>query len=239
MFKYHELNTYNYMNDILKVFDSDKISKVRLGKDNDGGYVIVDNLEYDVLISCGINDDDSFEHDFIKKYNTKCYAFDFSISNIPNPHSMISFKPLKVCNHNSESETDLNDLLSKYDNIFLKMDIEGSEFKWILHTSLEDLTKIKQIVIEFHEPGYNYNKKWAAIDKLNETHYLCHIHVNNIFNNKSMKNNIPKIFECTYISKQIIEDVYPNKNVFPTKLDMPTFVEFPDIRLSSYPYVSL
>ena len=37
-----------------------KLPKVRIGKSDDGGYVIVDNPKYDLLISCGISNDDSF-----------------------------------------------------------------------------------------------------------------------------------------------------------------------------------
>ena len=43
--------------------------KKRVGKDNDGGYVIVDLPgEYDILISGGISDDISFEQNLLKEY---------------------------------------------------------------------------------------------------------------------------------------------------------------------------
>lgn len=56
----------------------------RYGRANDGGYVcssrLVENTE--VLLSFGINDDWSFENDFVKASNAYCVAFDFSISRI-------------------------------------------------------------------------------------------------------------------------------------------------------------
>ena len=40
-------------------------------------------MNYDVLLSCGIANDDTFEHYFVNKHNTKCFAFDGTINNIP------------------------------------------------------------------------------------------------------------------------------------------------------------
>lgn len=42
---------------------------IRLGKDNDGGYLVTRSsiLKATVLVSLGINDDWSFERDLIKK----------------------------------------------------------------------------------------------------------------------------------------------------------------------------
>ena len=42
-------------------------SKVRIGRQNDGGYVIIDGYYYDLMLGCGISDDSSFEHAFLQK----------------------------------------------------------------------------------------------------------------------------------------------------------------------------
>jgi len=84
--------------DYLRVYESDKI-KTRISaihhinNIDDGGYVIADGLEYDLLISCGIGDNCNFENAFLEKYNTcKCYAFDGTIDNLPyNSNSKINF----------------------------------------------------------------------------------------------------------------------------------------------------
>ena len=39
---------------------------IRIGRDFDGGYVLADVKEYDLLISAGIGGDISFEHNFCK-----------------------------------------------------------------------------------------------------------------------------------------------------------------------------
>lgn len=55
--------------------------KKRVGNPNgDGGYVIIDGLgDYDLLLSAGIADDISFEDEFLKDKNIKCFAFDGTI----------------------------------------------------------------------------------------------------------------------------------------------------------------
>ena len=56
---------------------------VRLGKDNDGGYLICENSIKDssCLVSFGISDDYSFEEDFRNRNNNKVLAFDPTVTN--------------------------------------------------------------------------------------------------------------------------------------------------------------
>ncbi|MDC0444497.1 hypothetical protein OAM78_04105 [Alphaproteobacteria bacterium] len=55
---------------------------LRLGRTNDGGYVVKSNdvSKSDHLISFGINDDWSFESDFRKQHNVPISAFDASVN---------------------------------------------------------------------------------------------------------------------------------------------------------------
>jgi len=57
---------------------------VRLGKNNDGGYLVCKNsIEVsDCLISFGISDDFSFEEDFKNKKNIPIFAYDPTSTNI-------------------------------------------------------------------------------------------------------------------------------------------------------------
>ncbi len=82
-------------------------TKIRLGKDNDGGYVLADlpNVKYSVLIAGGIDSDVSFENDFITKYsNTKCYAFDGTISSLPDCSSDITFVKKNIGGENTDGQ---------------------------------------------------------------------------------------------------------------------------------------
>ena len=56
---------------------------IRLGKNNDGGYLICKNSleKSNCLVSFGISDDFSFEEDFKKLNNIKVFAFDPTVTN--------------------------------------------------------------------------------------------------------------------------------------------------------------
>ena len=70
----------------LRVYKSE-FPKERIGKKNDGGYVIcnIPDIKYDVLISGGIENDTSFEDEFLNKYSDiECYAYDGTILESPS-----------------------------------------------------------------------------------------------------------------------------------------------------------
>ena len=225
--------------DLLKVYKL-KNTKIRLGKENDGGYVILDGFSYDILIGCGISADISFETQFINKYDVDCYAFDGTVEDLPQPNTRIKFIKKNISKRNSLTETNLRELISKYNNIFLKMDIEGSEYSWINTLKDDDLNRIKQIAIEFHWPFGFFGARWRSIRKLTNTHYLCHIHANNGPGVRKVgKHLIPNVFECTFIRKKDINYIpVLNDEKFPTKLDMKCVAGMDDIILDGFPYVN-
>jgi len=127
--------------------------KKRIGRNNDGGYVIceIPNITYDVLLSGGIKDDTSFEDNFLELNPTiQCYAFDGTIDSSPSKNSRFNFLKKNIAAINSDNLTNLHEYLSKYKNIFVKMDIEGSEFDWLNSLNSEHMNNISQMVIEFH-----------------------------------------------------------------------------------------
>ena len=215
-------------------------TKIRLGKDNDGGYVFSDipNVNYSVLIAGGIDRDVSFENDFVKKYpNTKCYAFDGTISTLPDFSSDITFIKKNIGGENTEKMTNLHDIIDEHECIFIKMDIEGDEIPWINSLSSEQMNKFDQIVIEFHGP-FSYNEKFI-FDKINRQHYLVHLHGNNCreiicYNGFFM----PTLFECTYLHKKYFTSKPEfNTDPIPSELDMPNVVSREDIHINYPPFV--
>jgi beta-1,4-mannosyl-glycoprotein beta-1,4-N-acetylglucosaminyltransferase len=214
--------------------------KMRLGKDNDGGYVICDiqNISYDLLLSCGISDDISFEEFFCNKYNTTaCYAFDGTIENINIINKNISFFRQNINNYNDDKNTNLHSTIEMFDNIFLKMDIEGYEIPWIKSLDVKHLNKFSQIVIEFHFP-FSY-KEVHAFDILNESHILVHFHANNCCGVRNHKGVfIPNVFECTYVHKRHYPPPYIlNTDVIPGVLDMKNVLNNNEIIIDYEPFV--
>ena len=106
--KYHDLSNFKF--NLLEVKNPNN-KKIRLGKKNDGGYIIVDNLEYDLIISCGIADDISFEKDILLKFpNIKVLAYDGTINNLPEPNNKIQFIKKNISDIDSNTTTNLKKL---------------------------------------------------------------------------------------------------------------------------------
>jgi len=204
-------------------------NKIRLGNNKDGGYVIADIGNYDLYISCGIGDDESFSNDIIKKYEIdNSIAFDGTIEKLPEnfPSSM------KFVEKNIDENNLLIDLLKNHSDIFLKMDIEGSEIYWILNT--DGISRIKQMVIEFHKLFLNRKEIVKCLEILNETHYIIHCHGNNY--SSLSEDNLPDVIEITFIRKDYLKDPILNYLSLPSILDFPNNPNFPDIDLNYYPF---
>jgi hypothetical protein len=222
-------------------------TKCRLGNTSDGGYVIgMINGEYDCYISAGVSNEESFSRDFIIQYNmneNNSFAFDGTITNYPvNYTKDISFIKKNINNFFDEKNDNLESYMKQYKNIFLKMDIEGSEYNWLLNTDEKYLNTFKQIVMEFHgindsSWGATYQQKIECFRKLSNTHYLIHIHGNN---HSGHKNNIPDVVEATFIRKDYFDNKPElNKINLPIRgLDFPCFNKKSDYNLSFPPFVN-
>ncbi len=225
---------------LLTVYKS-PFKKNRIGKDNDGGYIIVDipNPRYEILIAGGIEDDISFEEHFTNRYpNVECIAFDGSISNVPIHNDRITFIHQYISGYNDAHVTNLHDIIDKHNSVFVKMDIEGHEIPWIKSLNSEQLNKLEQIVLEFHFP-FSENEI-DAFENLNQNHFLVHFHANNgcgLRNHNGI--NIPNVFECTYLHKKYFTR-FPelNSDVIPGILDMPN-VAGDEIQINYPPFVNL
>ena len=133
-------------------------------------------------------------------------------------------------------------LINKYNNIFLKMDIEGGEYPWLLSIDESQLTKFKQIVIEFHGItnngwGCDYDNKIKCLQKLSNTHFIIHAHGNNY---GPVVNNIPDVIELTYVNKNYFNTIPElNSTHLPiANLDYPNYNLLNDINLNFYPFVN-
>lgn len=228
--------------------------KKRMGKNNDGGYVITELPgDYDIFLSGGVSDDISFENDILLKYpNLVCYAFDGTISNFTIENERLIFINKNLGNENSDSVTNLHEYMKQYNNIFMKIDIEGHEFK-ILPTFFENnyIKKIKQLVIEIHSPRDieihpDYYKGLSNIKNehmfelfknINKTHILIHFHANNATRMNNINGiDIPHVFELTYIRNDFIKEYIRNDQSLPTHLDMPNITSMNDVTLKGFPY---
>lgn len=234
----------------LKVYDFNTQYKMRLGSKFDGGYVIgLIPGSYDCYISAGVANEESFSRDFInffKMDKTNSFAFDGTIKQYPYNYTRnITYIKKNINNMINNSNTNLIPLINNYKNIFLKMDIEGGEYPWLLSLSSENLKSFKQMVFEFHGINDNswntsYEDKIKCFKKLSETHYIIHAHGNN---HGKLTGKIPNVIELTYIRKDIYNlDFFPNRSPLPNKyLDFPCDYlnpSNPEVDLNFPPFVN-
>ena len=242
-----EINEFDY-----RVLTTYKIpnSLVRVGPNQDGGYVIADGFDYDLFISCGIACDIRFEEAFLDIHKIKCLAFDGTIQSFPCNRNSMEFISKNIGYLNTEKTTNLKEYIGDNKKIFLKMDIEGSEFNWLDSMTEGDLECFSQIVLEVHWPFDVY--RMNMLKKLNKTHYIIHIHGNNYCDRDIPKHlpsgrtydgtvtikksdlpeiKLPEVFEVTYVNKKLL--VVEMKEIQnPTVLDSPNNPWAQDIQFS-------
>ena len=114
----------------------------------------------------------------------------------------------------NNKEITINKILEAHQNVILKVDIEGDEYK-ILNQILDNSNKIKTLIIEFHNIHKNINKIEDFIVKSNDLK-LIHIHANNFA--ESNKDGDPNVIELTFINnnKNVLNLVKTDKS-FPIK----------------------
>ena len=210
-------------------------------------------LKSDTLVSFGINDDWSFEKDF-KNINSEarvfCYddkpilkylfkkliintIFLFSHFNLNKVFFLIKkiiyfLKDKKKLTFIKKkiSYGDLKEIIKdiESDFIFLKIDIEGFEYR-ILEEILLYQKKFTGIIIEFHDIDYHKDLIKNFINKLNLN--LVHIHPNN--NSLIDYNNDPTCVEITFEKKPVESE---GAFTLPNELDMKNDPKKKDILLN-------
>jgi len=236
----HIMNT----TDFLRVYQFD--DKKRYGVNADGGYVVANlpNESYNCYISAGISNEESFSRDFIRDYElneTNSFGFDGTVSDYPWEYTkQISFIKKNIGPIDDNNNTNLHNIIDSFDNIFLKMDIEGGEYPWLLGIDESRLSKFKQIVIEFHgitNDGWDcsYQDKVKCLEKLSKTHYIVHAHGNN---HGLTHNGVPDVIELTYVNKNYFDsEPALNTTAMPIEgLDFPNKQSHPDIVLNFPPF---
>ena len=127
---------------------------------------------------------------------------------------------------------DLNSILldvTKAKNIFLKIDIEGSEYR-ILDQIINYSFSLNTLVIEFHDCDLHMKKIKNFINDFELD--LVHIHVNNWSTLNS--SNIPGSIELTFSTKEFNQKNNDDNKIFPIDIDMPCNELYQDLPIEFY-----
>jgi hypothetical protein len=199
-----------------------------LGKDYDGGYLanLEDVKKTDRLYSLGIGNDISFEEDFAEFNNCTIDAYDGTIETPP----FSFFTGNRRFHRENIVMGRMNKIIGNAHNVFLKCDIEGSEYE-ILDELIENSFRFSGMVIEFHEihKYHLFNELTSFIAKIDLK--LIHVHANNNSYTEILDEGvfIPDCIELTFTSSKNIE--YRKHIELPHKLDMPNAKEREDFRI--------
>lgn len=236
---------YEEIHELLHLAKINGVELVRIGKDNDGGYIMPDDFSSDdnIAYSFGISTDVSWDKDMASR-GYDVFMYDHTIDGLPEENPRFHWSKLGVAdspNHADDLRT-LDELIKANHhedkhNMILKMDVEKAEWGVIEMVSSETLSRFSQILIEFH--GLN-EPKWqgripAALRKLNLTHQAVHIHGQNVGHYVSLgTQTFCNQIEVSYVrrDKYSLDDDYDVN--LPLDIDMPAISYIPEVCLGRW-----
>ena len=125
---------------------------IRLGEDNDGGYLVPDDLNnIDQSYSAGVGLLTKFEKDLEEKFSIRSNMLDFNEIDKDIFPKNSNFIKKKLSLNNNQNEISINDWIQEiHKEIILKIDIEGDEYITLANINDQNLKKIRILIIEFH-----------------------------------------------------------------------------------------
>lgn len=218
--------------------------KIRVGKDYDGGYVMLDDFNgITAAYSIGIWNEVSWDLGMAER-GIDVFQYDHTIEAAPVEHARLQWAKKGLgASVTAELETlprllRMNGHWGRAD-LVLKCDIEGCEWEVLADLPAECLPHFKQIVLEIHFLERLVEPEFAslverAVAVLTAEHRVVHVHANN-HRPYSIVGGIPlpSVLELTLAR---IRDVRLETcvEVFPTALDMPCYRDRVDYRLGSF-----
>ena len=232
---------------VRKIADNSVGNKVRVGKKNDGGYIMIEDAikKAKIAYSIGIGNDVSWDMQIAEQYGCDVFQYDDTINTTPMQHEKFHFMRTGICGskHDFSERMTLEQMLKEnhHENetdMILKMDVEGAEWDVIETITEETISKFNQIVMEIHELDdiNQIENKLKYLMKINKTHQLVHIHANNYmlparkFAGKAI---LIRAYEVTYIKKDMYK-FYDDDSYFPQEIDQPCNPAVLDIELGNW-----
>lgn len=193
-----------------------------------------------------ISYDNSISREIVKKFSLRSFFLFFikpSFKKLQHIYKFFSYiktfdgkKAIHISKNvtltNSEKTINLDkifSLIKRDENIILKIDIEGDEY-YLLNDILRNLNRINVLIIEFHLILKNKEKLFNFIDKISNTFYISHTHINNV---SLSNNNRAEIIEFTFEKKLLFNRkiVLSTKNYPIKNLDYPSSKKVEDCKV--------
>ncbi len=238
---------------------------VRLGRRNDGGYVLSQKMADSIttVLSFGISEDWSFEAD-IRKRNPAAviHAYDHTVShaiylsrwnawlssaarfhislkslfqlyNLPRRYleffrgEVKHFEERVAAAREQPNDATIDDIFARIaprGNIFVKMDIEGSEYD-VMPQILQHSRDIIGLAVEFHDIGTRRQVFIETVTNVMQDFEITHLHANNYA--APCSDGFPESIEVTFEKRQ--DATYKRlRTELPIALDQPNKKKKPD-----------
>ena len=241
------INYYSELHKLLHIAKVENFDLVRIGRDNDGGYILLNDFKPGgIAYSFGISNDVSFDKDIASK-GYDVFMYDHTIEGLPdeekeNPRFHYFKQGIADGVTQDERLKSLEYFIShnhheNQSDMILKMDVEGAEWGFLESVKPETLAKFSQLTFEFHEminPSYT-ERILSILRKINETHQLIHIHANNFSSYITIGDkNFCSVFEVTYVLRDKYKLVNDYDVNLPLSLNMPNNTLSPEIILGRW-----
>ncbi|OCP19464.1 MULTISPECIES: FkbM family methyltransferase [unclassified Ensifer] len=209
---------------------------IRLGSPRDGGYVVSERAvrASRLLISMGLNDDWQFEKEFRKLADVGVVCFDHSVTwkfwlryyveqalrlrwarltryldyrwFFSRPG--VEHRPIRI-GYDQPGEVSVAGLLKEFtgNDIFLKIDIEGSEYR-ILDDLVKYSDRFTSVVMEFHDIDLNRDRIARFVEGM-ANFKIVFLHANNYGGSDGQGD--PLVIEMSFVRKDLLDPVKPGE----------------------------
>lgn len=219
---------------------------IRLGRRNDGGYIMLDDMEKGdrIAYSFGICDDVSWDKD-MAGYGYDVYMYDHTINQLPEQNVKFHFFKEGIADKSDFEDTPLNTLEhyidrnkhAAYKNMILKMDVEGAEWGFLDMVDETTLNQFDQILFELHFlTDTNRTEEFVRLlKKIGKTHQVVHVHPNNICMVSSINGyQFSSAMEVVFAKKASYEWDEDSTVILPIDLDAPCSEKRAEINLGKW-----
>jgi hypothetical protein len=218
--KYSQIdqNLFSQLIDNLSVKQDHGVVLKRFGSKFDGGYVLADlKMSYSKLVSFGVGDNIDFEES-LGGFVGEIDLYDHTVLQPPIYLAEATFFRIglsDVCNDGfvdlaSVTREDSNDLL-------LKIDVEGDEWKSLSNVDPKYLKPYAQIVLELHGLHRIHVKEslelyLSVLEILHMHHELLFVHGNN-WSQVGVINGhlLPDVLEVTFVRRDLLVTGYQDR----------------------------
>jgi hypothetical protein len=219
------------------------VELVRIGGDNDGGYLMPN--DFDGVRHCfspGVDVKASFEEHLAQIHGIKSFLVDASVEGPPPSDVAFDFEK-KFLGSLSEGEfATLGDWVGRKpvveddNDMVLQMDIEGGEFDVLIETSTQLLRRFRMIGIEFHGMEGVFDSRVLPLfrsifQKLSQDFQIVHLHQNNYCKTETLYGiKVPSVFEVTFLRKDRVARLQRDGPIqLPHPRDQPNSPKKPDV----------